>query len=148
MSKTAFSLKLTPIILSSDTPSFLEIIAASVRVKGTSPRSRLYTASLPINKLSINTFAILLFAGIFSFMASMSPSFNLFVIIIIVFFLFSTFRTNKSSEMFRISQLFSFRGSFFDLCGDKWYFMWNKKVHNICIIRANRLHLPVHKWNL
>ena len=62
-----------PTILSSDTPNFLEIIAASVNVNGTSPRNRRYTASLPMNKISISTFAKLLFAGIFSLMASMRP---------------------------------------------------------------------------
>ena len=32
-------LKLTPIILSSDIPNFLEMMAASAKVNGTSPRS-------------------------------------------------------------------------------------------------------------
>ena len=88
MSNTALSLKLIPTILSSDTPNYLEIIAASVNVNGTSPRNRRYTASLPMNKISISTFAKLLFAGIFSLMASMRPVFNSFVIIIMSFFLY------------------------------------------------------------
>ena len=80
----AFDLKLSPIILSSDIPSFLEIRADSCKVKGTSPRNLLYTASFPMYSVSINISASCPLSGSFSFIASMRFAFGLFVIIIVL----------------------------------------------------------------
>ena len=83
MSNIAFDLKLVPIILSSDMPSFLETRAASCSVKGTSPRNLLYTASLPMYSVSINISASLPFAGSFSFIASIRFVLGSFIVIIV-----------------------------------------------------------------